>query len=496
MRLTETRSPWIMFVYFALAVVFAFFAVLVNGIPVSPWLQVAGIYALQFDFHWFVWLLASLSLLCLLPLFDAILYRLSLRNKLPQFLMVFYHEIPNQEGALNPTRLRNLAKSLGGRLVAAGLAIFAVLYILSGTIAVREREVDSALFEYMTRLTGRGWSPRTTTVTVKLFFVTKEQDGRKRLQSCLAIIQDLKLGGAKAVLIDVRGLLNPTENYDLLMQIENTGIAVFGLKEWQYIGINDSSGESLLSRGTFTIQPHEIRGDPFLFRLKPEGFPAILGEPLLDLSMEVIRKYDNYPRNVHMKRESNKVVLGNREIPIGRDGWMYARNSQWLVFEAPIQVSIDSSLNQRVWGQSGWAARSSVGNAREIQERFRDKIVFLQGVASPGDSFDQFLFGSYRSALQAIITGGVISRPHTLYIWITLLCILAAGLVAFKLRPLPSILVIFALGLVVLIACWFLYDRFNVLVDIFYPLFAIVMSMFVFPAITVAQKMEEDEEAS
>jgi hypothetical protein len=487
MKHTKTRSHWIVFAYFVLAVMFGFFAILISGIPVSPWLHLAGIYSLQFDFRWFVWLLAALSFLCLLPLIDTILYQLSLRGKLVSFLAAFYSDSSDTTAILNAVRLRSAVRSLSGRLVIAGLAILAVLFVLSGTVAIREREIDSALFTYLTRLSGRERLPRTNAVTVKLDFVTEEQDQRKRLQSCLNIVRDLKMAGAKAVLVDYRGSLDWSNSYDLMQEIEGTGIAVFGLREWQFIGYVDSMGQIPLSRGTFTIQPYEIRVDPFLFRLKPEGFYTIIGIPTLDLSIELLKKYYGYPRDLDIRREKGGIVLGNHEIPVGYDGWTYVRNSLSLMFEGSVQVSIDGSSNKRVWGQGGhgWSTQ----NILKTQDRFRDKIVLLRGVAGHGEFMDQWLFDSYRSAIQAFVAGTAVSRSRSLHIWITLFCILAAGLIALKMSPLPSVVVTFSLGLLVLIGCWILYDRFNILVEIFYPLFAIVMSMFVFPSIAAIEKM-------
>jgi hypothetical protein len=494
MRLTRTRSHLIVFVYFVLAVLFGFFAILVGGIPVSPWLHLAGIYSLQFDFRWFVWLLAGLSVLCLLPLIDTILYRLSLSSKLPSFLTTFYSDSSDSSAILNAARLRSAARSLRGRLVIAGLSILAVLFVLSGTIAIREREIDSALFTYLTRLSGRERMPQrnANALTVKLNFVTEEQDQRRRLQSCLDIVRDLKLAGAKAVLVDYRGSLDWSNSFDMMQEIEGTGIVVFGLREWQFIGFADSMGQVPLSRGTFTIQPYEVRIDPFLFRLKPEGFYTIIGIPTLDVSMELMKKYYGYPRDLDIRRNKDKLILGDHEIPIGYDGWTYVRTSLPLWFDGSVQVSIDSNSRKRVWDQKGWGDRGwSTQNVLETRDRFRDKIVMLRGVASHAEFMDEFLFDSYRSALQAFIAGNVVSRSRTLHIWITLFCILVAGLIAFKMSPLSSVIVTFSLGLLVLIGCWILYERFNVLVEIFYPLFAIVMSMFIFPSIAAIEKMGE-----
>jgi ABC-type transport system involved in cytochrome c biogenesis permease subunit len=99
---------------------------------------------------------------------------------------------------------------------------------------------------------------------------------------------------------------------------------------------------------------------------------------------------------------------------------------------------------------------------------------------------------SYISALQTISQGNAISTSQTAHIWLTLLAILFAGWVASRVSPLPTMLVSFVLGLVLLLSCWFHYDRFNILIDVFYPLLATGMAMFVFPAVTATGRRKED----
>ncbi len=490
-------------VYFVLGLVFACFAMLASHLPTIQYFSSAGSFAFEPHLGWVFWLLIALSAFCLVPLLEALLYQLHLRKMLPRFLDGLYNKRAIQETEGSFVWLRNAARSLHGKLTATGVAVFATVFILSHTGAVRETDVDSYLYEYISRTVGERRPAGVEATAVNLSLSLDERDVAKYLQNCLTIVQDLKSAGAKAVLVDVRGLRlqNGRDaakgDYESLRKIESTGIAVLGLSEWENFRFADASGEVRFSKGTMTMQPFELRLDPYLFRIKPEGFQRLHDEQLLDATLELLRKFHNYPSELKPKREGDKVVFGDYQIPVAADGWMYARQSGIAWAGGPSmyafrEISSDS-LKYRTWNRSTntW----SIVSPQNVKARFDGKIVFLELSGTTGPE-NVILTGSYISVLQAIVQPNAISRSYTLHVWLTLLCILAAGFVALKLRPLPSMLVIFALGLFVLLACWFIYDRFNLLIDVFYPLVAALMSMFVFPAVTVAEKMEEGEEAA
>ena len=489
-------------VYFVLGLVFACFAMLASHFPTIQYFSSAGSFAFEPHLGWVFWLLIALSAFCLVPLLEALLYQLHLRKMLPRFLDGLYDKRAIQETEGSFVWLRNAARSLGGKLTATGVAVFATVFILSHTGAVRETDVDSYLYEYISRTVGSHQPAGVEPIAVSLSLVLDERDEVRYLQNCLTVVQDLKSVGAKAVFLDFRdlvnrGLVRHEETCDWLRKIENTGIVVFGMPEW--VGAfraGDASGEVKMSRGSMTMPPYELRMDPYLFRIRPEGSQDSQGQ-FLDVTLELLRKCRTYPKTLEPKREGNEVIFGDYKIPVTLDGWMYSRQSGLAWVGGPSMSALwegkDDTLKYRVWSNSKGAFQSV--KLQDRKSKFEGKIVFLENPrVEPEHGI--FLTRSYISALQAISEGSTVSRSYALHIWLTLLCILAAGFVALKLRPLPSMLVIFALGLFVLLACWFIYDRFNLLIDVFYPLVAALMSMFVFPAVTVAEKMEEGEEAA
>ena len=494
------RSPWKLFFYFALTVAFVLCALIAEWTTILNYNLSGGGYAMQTNVQWMFWLFLILASFCFLPLVDAILGSLDRRKLLPQFLGLFYRRMEETGGFLAAAGLRK--EALGGRLLIAGIAIFGTIFILSKSNAVREMDVNGYVFEYLGgRIIGHPhWPANPQPITANLRLSLHGLDDSVQLHDFLRIVLDLKSAGARAVLVDIRGTGGFIKNYETLRSIEETGISVFGMSD-RYIGFVDFSqlntkdprGELRVSRGAITIKSWEIGQDPFLFRFKPQ-VDLIGGSKVLDISLELLRKYHNYPRDMEATRTGDYITFGDYRIPLGRDGWAYTRQSVLTWYNPTLSVTKDTpkdTLKYRgyVTSTHTW----SVASSQDMKEKFNGKIVFLERSDLAGQDDGWMLIDSYRSALQMMSEGNLIARSHTLHVWVTLVCIVLAGLAAFKLRALPSMVAIFGMGCLVLIGCWFLYYRFNLLIDIFYPLLAIGMSMFVFPAVAVTEKSGEAE---
>jgi hypothetical protein len=493
-------SSWKLFFYFVGTVVFVFCALIAGRTTVLQYNLSHGGYSMQTNLLWMFWLFIILATFCSLPLLDAILGSLVGRKMLPQLLGRFYRRKEESGGFLEAAGLRR--GSLGGRLFVAGFAIFGTIFILSKSNAVREMDVNSDVYEYLgSRIIGRPqWPANPQPITVSLRLSLHALDDSVQLNDYLKIVQDLKSVGARVVMVDIRGTGGFIKNYETLRAIEETGITVFGMSDrymrfvdFGQLNTKDPRGELRLSRGGITMKSWEVGQDPFLLRFKPE-VERVNGVQVLDISLELLRKYHNYPSEMEATTSGDNILFGDYRIPIGRDGWTYTRQSVLTWFDPTLSVTREGagdSLKYRGWVKSKhtW----SVASADDLKEAFNGKIVFIERSDLAGQDDGWMLINSYRSALQAMSEGNLIARSHTMHVWVTLVSIVLAGLAAFKLRALPSMLAIFGLGCIVVIGCWSLYYRFNLLIDIFYPLLAIGMSMFVFPAVVVTEKSSEAE---
>jgi hypothetical protein len=486
MNTPKSRSPWMILLYFILALAFATFALIASHAPSVRYMSTVGNFGFQSNLQWTFWLFIVLSMVSLIPLLEAILHQLYLRKLLPRFLSILYDDNPagKTDGVL--LWLKSNARSSAGRLFAAGIAVFATVFILSLTSAVRERDVDSYIYEYISRLVSSGRSSAGETASICTSIHLSDAPGVNQWEDYLRIVEDLKSVGAKAVLVDIRGLSNGAKDFQWLKKIENTGVAVLGLSDWINIRHADSTGEIKFTKGRMTMQPLELRLNPFLFRINPEGTQRYNDENVPDVVIQLLRKYRNYPNDLAPRREGSRIVFGDYQIPISFDGWMYARELyNYWPWTIASRESVNDTLEYR-----GWFERRKPFHGfklDELKSNFDGKIVLIDRLQESTLEYGWAMTRSYESALQSIVAQKVVVRSEYLHVWLTLICIAIAGFVAFSFRPISSFLAIFAIGLAAVLASWFVYYKFYLFIDVFYPALAVGMSMFVFPAITATE---------
>jgi hypothetical protein len=472
--------------YFILALAFAVFAMIASHAPSVRYMPTVGNFGFESNLQWIFWLLIILSIICLVPLLEAIVHLLYLCKLLPRFLSILYDGQAGGETDGILLWLKSDARSSAGRLFAAGIAVFATVFILSLTSAVRERDIDSYLYEYISRLLKSERSSENEIASICTSIHLSDAPGVNQLEDCLTIVEDLKSVGAKAILVDIRGINRSAEDFQWFRKIENTGVAVLGLSNWGNIRHADSTGEIRFTKGRMTMQPLELRMNPFLFRIKPEGIQQFNDEVVPDVVIQLLRKYRNYPSDLAPRREGSKIIFGDYQIPVSSDGWMYARELyNYWPWTIASRASVNDTLEYR-----GWFERRKPFHGfklDELKSNFAGKIVLIDRLQESTLEYGWAMTRSYESALQSIVAQRVIVRLEYLHVWLTLICIAVAGFVAFRLRPISSFLTIFAIGLAVMLASWFIYYRFYFFFDVFYPLLAVGMSMFVFPAITVTE---------
>jgi hypothetical protein len=495
---SRKSSSWSLFLWFVLAVALILGAVVTDQTATLEFNVSSGGWGMQANLQWMFWLLLALAVFCLSPLLDHLLGVLARRGLLPESLT---NRLVGESGeAAGLEHFWRQMRNPVGRLLTAGFAIFGIIFIVSKSNAVREMEVDSYVYEYLSgKLSGRPhWPVNPQQITTSLSINMHGLNDSLFFSDVLKVVRDLKDVGARAVMIDIRGAGEFMKNYESLRQIEETGISVFGMLERSAISVDfsdlntkDPRGQLVVSKGAITIKPSELAMNPFLFRFKPE-IEGSGGAKVLDVTLELFRKYHGYPADMNARRSGNSLVFGNYEIPLGRDDCAYSKQSILTWFNP--KVSIVKEGGSDALKYKGWIKsqnKRAVGGIRDFRDNFAGKIVFLERSELEGMENNWMLTDSYRSAMQVMWEGKLITRSHTLHVWVTLVCIVMSGFIAFRLRAIPGMLTIFALGCAVLLGCWLVYYKLNILIDIFYPLLATIMSMFVFPAFTATDEHRE-----
>ncbi|MFH0988792.1 MAG: RNA polymerase sigma factor [bacterium] len=93
---------------------------------------------------------------------------------------------------------------------------------------------------------------------------------------------------------------------------------------------------------------------------------------------------------------------------------------------------------------------------------------------------------AYVIAVENILSGNYTTKWHTGYIWITLFGLLLAGIVAYRFSPIQSALIIFLITILSIALCSYLFEQYDVVVDVLYPSLSLGIAMFLFPLLLLA----------
>jgi hypothetical protein len=488
------KSSRELLMYFVLALMFGLLSIPAGRMITVTYFQFAG--GVTLNLRWIFWLSVTLSILCILPLLRAFFYVLHQRSSLPKAIdWLFSDEI---RARMESIIARLQAKAFGtiGRLAIAGVGILVVIMLLYRTGAIHNDEVDSNLYALAHSLKGTHRQEASFS-NVSVFGFNRPHYG-EYLPDCLKLVRDLKEAGAKVVLL---GLSPSTpadlkESLKLMRELENTGIVVFGTPYGRNFRSADSLGEIKYSKGTFTLSEHSIEEAIGLSRFKPSGMESDYSDPLLDVSLEIIRKYKGYSDHVWPERGADEIRFGDFKIPVTKDGWMFSREKGFTIWQ--ILVYVDSKGDWVYWRQQG-----SMWNAPEVKKaglavstaprgvmkliggEVQGKIVLLS------ESFGERNFNglrAYASAIENILDGKITRKSETGYLWLSVVCVVVAGFIAYRFRMIATILLMSVLAVCTLLFGSYLYDNQNILVDIFYPLMSLAMTMVAFPAIALGRR--------
>jgi hypothetical protein len=488
-------------VYFLLALMFALLSIPAGRMITVTYFQSVG--SVTLNLRWIFWLSVTLSILCILPLLRAFFYVGHQRGSLPKAIdWLFSDEI---RARMESIMARLQAKAFGtiGRLVFAGVGILVVVMLLYRTGVIHNDEVDSNLYALAHSLKGVH-QQRAEFSNVSVFYFNRPHYG-EYLPDCLKLVRDLKEAGAKVVLLGLSPQtttppVDPKEGLRLIRELENTGIVVFGTPYGRNFRSADSAGEIKFSKGTFTISEHNMEEAIDLSRFKPSGMESEYTDPLRDVTLEIIRKYKGYADHLSPERDADQIRFGDFTIPVTKDGWMFSRNKGFS--PGNILVYVDSKGDWVYWRQQGsmWTAPEvkkaglavstpPLGAMKLLSGEVQGRIVLL------GESFSESSFlvpHAYASAIENILDGKITRKSETGYLWLSVVCLVIAGFIAYRFRIVASILLMFVLAVCTLLFGSYLYDSQNILVDIFYPLISLAMAMVAFPAIALGRREARD----
>ncbi len=493
------KSNRTLILYFALSVIFAALSILASRvITVTYFLSFAKI---TINLKWMFWLSTTLSIVFILPLIRSLLSALHQQGRLPKVLSWFFRDEVVAKLVSTIRLLQSLIVSTLGRLVLAGLGIFLLTVAVWRSGAIHEMETDSNLLTIADAARGRHTEMKDAVYsTVELCSYFRAQSGNY-LRNCLKLVTDLKAAGVKVVVLGMRPLAGSKEEFGLIRELEETGIVVFASDYGRMLWIADSTGELKLSAGSVTMSDNEVEETTCrLVRLRPTGIENVGSPRLLDIAIEILRRYKGYGKEFPWIEEGGEFRLGDYRIPVAKDGWMYSRDRglSW-----PSLLDVDSTRSWYIpndpkapgaFSQKAMKAGLKIEDDRipvqDAGNRLKGKIVLLTDSFGPPGSY--LVSQAYESAIENILTGTLIRKWELGHLWLSVLCLVIAMLIANRVRVVVAFLILLALLPCVLLFGSYLYTSHNVLVDLFYPLLSTAMAIVVFPIIAMGKRYGEE----
>ncbi|MGA3243875.1 MAG: hypothetical protein ABSE41_04605 [Bacteroidota bacterium] len=488
------KSNRSLILYFVLSVVFAFLGILASKlITVTYFLSDVKI---TLNLKWMFWLSTMLSIAFILPIIRSLLVALHQQGRLPKILDWFFREEFVEKSVSSIRLIQNVYLSTIGRLVLSGLGIFLLTMAVWRSGAIHETEIDSNLLTIVDAAAGRySYSREGAFPTVELCSYFRPQSGNY-LRNCLKLVTDLKAVGVKVVVLAMRPLAGSKDEFGVIRELEETGIVVFATEYGRMFWIAGPTGVLILSPGRVTMSDREVEETSRLVRLRPAGLENVGSPRSLDISIEILRRYKGYGNEIPWIEEGGEFRFGDYRIPVTKDGWMYSRDRG---FSWPSLLDVDSTRSWYIpnrpksskdFSQKAIKAGLKIEDDRiPVQDagtQLKGKIVLLTDSFGPPGSY--LISRAYQSAIENILTGALIRKWEMGHLWVSVLCLVLAGLITYRVRLVVAFLILLALLPCVLMFGWYLYASHSILIDMFYPLLSTAMAIVVFPVIVMGRQ--------
>ncbi|MBF8296656.1 MAG: hypothetical protein HW389_3201, partial [Bacteroidetes bacterium] len=131
---------------------------------------------------------------------------------------------------------------------------------------------------------------------------------------------------------------------------------------------------------------------------------------------------------------------------------------------------------------------------QDLGTRLQGKIVVLMDSFGPSGSY--LVSKAYDSAIENILTGTLIRKWELGHLWVSVLCLVLAGLITYRVRLVVAFLILLALLPCVLLFGSYLYTTYSILIDMFYPLLSTAMAIVVFPIIAMGNQFGSGKRVS
>ena len=435
------------------------------------------------------------------------------RGQLSGGVKKFYENVlTNPVQRLYKTVVSN-ARTLNARFILIGFNIVIAFALLSLTNVLDFRALP---YFYLLRipvfnLPNKAVAESSEGTLRSIALLTPDNNPKRYLEVCLKIARDLQQAGARVMLMDLPPNILPLdEHLNLVSELQKTGIVVFGTRDREEpllpqkrIVYNSLSGKMDFPWAHFTFQVEELSRSPFVQRFVPYGYTDVrTGKPVPDVALEVLRKYSGAPS---IENQENMVAVGNYRLPVSDDGYLYSFSPslgmQYAAFfrldeVAPLNSKYEvvnytfSAGNPQLPSLSTHMTQTLKG----FEELFRDKIITIQwadaGSYSGSAGYRNI---AYLTLLDNILSGtNLVRKAERWPLYVTLFSVLLCGVIARSLRGLYAVPLMLLVGAGLFLGAVWLMQNQQILIDVSYPVAAIILSIAAFPLARFAWTMRAE----
>jgi hypothetical protein len=352
-----------------------------------------------------------------------LLLRLCLKKKLPQFVgTILFSEFDTILANIFGW-FRTKGSRLGIRLLywGVGLLLLTQALVWAGFF----RQSDFVLADYFIPWVSRPIERESAAVALEVAFSGDQV--RKDSVAISTILEQLRVAGAKAVVVDYR-----IARWSLGRILVESRLAVLGLPPGLHFYIGGA-----ISEGCYTLD-YFAKGAGSIHALTPR-----IRTEEDDVVLQLIKKARGFPEDTPIKRIGNTIVFGDYKIPVGTDGSLYLdlNNQQYPSgeFQTPVYVIQDPRSGELRYRNIRWGEVDSAGLplAEKHAHLFRDKVVFLVRTTASGFELPSPLaYGvTYAKAFECVLERDYLVQSGWLHLALSALFLFLSGLITRLLKP-------------------------------------------------------------
>jgi hypothetical protein len=353
--------------------------------------------------------------------------------------------------------------------------------------------------------------PDEATPIRQLYVMTQGRGTEERLNLMLRVTRNLVEAGASVVVFELPQSVSRPYYKDLVRQIQATGKVVFAVRNDYYLS-QPLSWSKRDYYGPWTIPDTMVWNWGLItgeFGPIPRSHRALYYVPhdfvhshqfesdtIPDVTIEILRRWRNYPREVKPVHAGRAVVFGDYRIPVSPSG-MAISPARFVPPPGFLNsIAVDDGETGEFdyqWFENG--VKRSAGDLKGFEQQIRGMIIIVPW-SDPVENrilpfFDAGMYASTMILDDALHERFAAVRDD-IHIPATIIVLLASVVLILRVRPLIAIPLLVMLGGLMLFGAAWLYWEKLIIVEVIYPLAGLGLCILLLPLAKISADIQEE----